>query len=85
MGIPARFSDHFNSGTHKRSRIQFKPRRNYLDWYVRVHIGVSGTDFFFFAFCFSLASVNLLCVPFGSFVSGLLTEPLGKRRVMQVS
>lgn len=31
------------------------------------------------------ASINLLCVPFGSLLSGVLTGPLGKRRVMQVS
>lgn len=29
-------------------------------------------------------SINLLCVPLGCFLSGPLTEPLGKRRAMQL-
>lgn len=31
-----------------------------------------------------LGSVNYLCVPLGSLTSGLLMDPLGKRRLMQV-
>lgn len=31
-----------------------------------------------------LGSINMLCVPVGSLASGLLMEPLGKRRMMQV-
>lgn len=32
-----------------------------------------------------IGSINLLFVPFGSLASGLLMDPLGKRRMMQVS
>lgn len=32
-----------------------------------------------------IGSVNLLFVPLGSIVSGLLVDPLGKRRMMQVT
>lgn len=31
------------------------------------------------------SSINLLCLPLGCFFSGVLTEPVGKRRAMQVS
>lgn len=31
-----------------------------------------------------IGSINLLCVPIGSLLSGILVEPLGKRRVMQI-
>lgn len=31
-----------------------------------------------------VGSINLLCVPIGCFLSGVLTEPVGKRRAMQV-
>lgn len=31
-----------------------------------------------------IGSINLLCVPLGSITSGLLMEPVGKRRMMQV-
>ncbi|XP_055312540.1 facilitated trehalose transporter Tret1 isoform X2 [Sitodiplosis mosellana] len=31
-----------------------------------------------------LSSINLLCVPLGCFLSGMLTEPTGKRRAMQL-
>lgn len=31
-----------------------------------------------------IASINLLCVPLGSLTSGLLMDPVGKRRMMQV-
>jgi len=30
------------------------------------------------------SSINLICVPLGCLFSGLLTQPLGKRRAMQV-
>lgn len=32
----------------------------------------------------SLGSINLICVPLGCLFSGVLTQPLGKRRAMQV-
>lgn len=32
-----------------------------------------------------IGSINLLFVPIGSITSGLLMDPLGKRRMMQVS
>lgn len=31
-----------------------------------------------------IGSINLLCVPIGSLTSGLLMDPIGKRRMMQV-
>lgn len=31
-----------------------------------------------------IGSINLLCVPFGSLASGLLMDPVGKRRMMQI-
>lgn len=31
-----------------------------------------------------IGSINLLCVPLGSITSGLLMDPVGKRRMMQV-
>lgn len=34
---------------------------------------------------FHKGSINLLCVPLGCFLSGVLTEPTGKRRAMQVN
>lgn len=33
----------------------------------------------------SLGSINLICVPLGCLFSGVLTQPLGKRRAMQVN
>lgn len=32
-----------------------------------------------------LGSINLLCVPLGCFMSGMLSEATGKRRAMQVN
>lgn len=40
--------------------------------------------FTFILFTSFLGSINLLAVPLGCFLSGVLTEPLGKRRAMQV-
>lgn len=31
------------------------------------------------------SSINLICVPLGSIFSGALTQPIGRRRAMQVS
>lgn len=31
-----------------------------------------------------IGSINLLCVPLGSLTSGLLMDPIGKRRMMQI-
>lgn len=31
-----------------------------------------------------LGSINLICVPLGCLFSGIITQPLGKRRAMQV-
>lgn len=33
---------------------------------------------------FKIGSINLLCLPLGCFLSGMLCEPFGKRRAMQI-
>lgn len=47
------------------------------------YLSVNTTASRFLSFLFS-GSINLLCVPLGCFMSGMLTEATGKRRAMQV-
>lgn len=61
-----------------------------MDWYVqrpgpRHNHSLVAICLLGFIYVFSAGSINLLCVPFGSLASGMLSNPLGKRRVMQVS
>lgn len=57
-----------------------------ISWFSKQSIRVSGKKSIFIMriFSFLSGSINLLCVPLGCIFSGMFTQPVGKRRAMQV-